>query len=401
MTETNTESTAATEQSVQASAERKPDAAPAKPQEPVAQSASVQDMPQGKPKTQGKPTGKQAADLLFGSVKLQPDRNQSPEGQQERRVLKTINAHSTAMERSLAAARKKNVRKGNPRQMMHFRPARGTEARLPPAERRKQREAYLEWVNTSPYDPSIPYVKRESRRATEDWSYPVMADSYAFLSDPAQRIFENSFQAVDRTLLIVSSVCGKLGSPTLAQSFMDRINTAVTGMERSIEDDGVAKCMSLMDANNIPADKRLAAFDHKREYGVAMHTPEMARFCQCVGLFDMLMSRIDALWFQRIITAEQCQQLKSLWYHRFTTFVHSLHALRNEAFSEAKRRGHKQTAAAEIQAVERATEKTKMEVRDVATGNHPEQKAPSIAMSDEAQEPSVQDEAEEKENGAA
>ena len=365
---------------------------PAKPAEQSAEPKAEQpktEQAQAKPKQaqprKSAPKPEQDVKGMLGAIALPADRNQTEAGRQETSVTKLISLHSSAVGKSLASTRKKNERKENPRQVMHFRPARGTESKLPPAERRKQREMYRAWLNTSPYDPSIPYVKREQRRATDDWSYPIMTDSYAFHSDPAQNLFENSFQAVDRTLLIISVVSGKIGGAELAQKFMDRVNSKITEMERAITDEGISAIDAIMEKENIAKEKRFAMYDHRREYGVGLHTPEMARFSQCVALLDVLMGRIDALWFLRMMTAEQCQMMKTLWFRRFITFVRSLHNLRNDSINEAKKRGHRQDAAREVQAVERATEKVQMRVTDVATGNKPVEKAPEIDTSSSAE----------------
>lgn len=74
-------------------------------------------------------------------------------------------------------------------------------------------------------DESVPRIRREFRRNTDDYSYAYCTIPSYIYSDSAQQFFERNFQWVDRSLLVISLVGGAIGGPEVAKKYTQQAET--------------------------------------------------------------------------------------------------------------------------------------------------------------------------------
>ena len=228
---------------------------------------------------------------------------------------------------------------------MHVKPARGTTTHLPPPNRRRER--YV--------DPSVPRVTVEQRRGTDDYSNPYFKITTTLSSDPAQRYFEHNFQRIDRSVMVISLVCAAIGGQELAQ----RRTAEAEAKSRDLEKELMSTIENLkktMTDRGIPEAAQVPAYDHKRDYTAAVHTPQSSQFITLVNLFDRLVARIDAARFHMIFTSDQQRTMINSWYKRLNDYVTQILELRQSALQEAREKGRQQDAKAIEQRVERETQ---------------------------------------------
>lgn len=232
-----------------------------------------------------------------------------------------------------------------PRQVMHVKSARGTTTHLPPPNRRRER--YV--------DPSVPRVTVEQRRGADDYSNPYFKITTTLSSDPAQRYFEHNFQRIDRSVMVISLVCAAIGGQELAQRRTAEAEAKSRGLEKELIDT-IENLKKTMTDRGIPEAAQVPAYDHKRDYTAAVHTPQSSQFITLVNLFDRLVARVDAARFHMIFTADQQRTMINSWYRRLNDYVTQILELRQSALQEAREKGRQQDAKAIEQRVERETQ---------------------------------------------
>ena len=239
----------------------------------------------------------------------------------------------------------KTPNRPTPRQVMHVKAARGTTTRLPPPNRRRER--YV--------DPSVPRVTVEQRRGTDDYSNPYFKITTTLSSDPAQRYFEHNFQRIDRSIMVISLVCAAIGGQELAQRRTAEAEAKSRGLEKELMS-AIEKLKKTMTDRGIPEAAQVPAYDHKRDYTAAVHTPQSSQFITLANLFDRLVARTDAARFHMIFTGDQQRTMISSWYKKLNDYVTQILELRQSALQEAREKGRQQDAKAIEQRVERETQ---------------------------------------------
>lgn len=299
------------------------------------------------------------------------DRNDSAEGQVEKRISDIISASEAAVAKSIRAIEQhgrttpaqRNRREPSDRTPMRVRSARGTESRLPPARRGRGNRWFA--------DESVPVVESERRFQQSDRSWAFFSKPCYFQSDAAQQFFERNYQSINATLLTITRVIGDLRNEALERTFMEQVNTTISAFEEELSEKGIRVLDAEMEKRNIPEMFRIARYDHQRKYTPAMHTPEVVRFIQIVTLFDLLVSRIDALRFNKLITLNQRTSMVTHWSGRIVRFADQLRGLRNAAHEEARKRGHKQRATEIAQRSEEEAAKRGLNAVDIPNKDAP------------------------------
>ena len=268
-----------------------------------------------------------------------------------------------------------NADRPTPRQVMHVRGARGTTTRLPPPTRRRER--YV--------DESVPRITVEERRISNDFSYAYFKSKTFLYSDPAQRFFEHNFQRVDGSFLVISLVCGAIGGVALAKRRTDQVEEMNRNLEKQLMR-AIDELSRIMTERKIPEEAQVPAYDHKREYIPALHTPQSTQFITLVSLFDRIVARIDAAWFHQIVTPEKRSEMIAAWYRELNGYVSAILALRRETMQEALAAGRRQEARQIEQRVENDKSNAKIEKKDVAVG----QNAPKAEAGKPAEAPKTE-----------
>ena len=201
-------------------------------------------------------------------------------------------------------------------------------------------------------DESVPRIRREFRRNTDDYSYAYCTIPSYIYSDSAQQFFERNFQWVDRSLLVISLVGGAIGGPEVAKKYTQQAETLCKDLQaqliRSIDE-----LQRLMNAKKIPEETQVPGYDHKRLYKPAMHSPQAKQFVTLIELLDRIIARIEGAWINGVIDAEQRQKMIRAWIEACRKYVMALQNLRVQAMQEAVNAGKRQEVLTIEQRVER------------------------------------------------
>lgn len=220
-------------------------------------------------------------------------------------------------------------------------------------------------------DETVPRVRREMRRATEDYSYAYCTAPTYVYSDAAQQFFERNFQWTDRSLLVISLVCGAIGGADLARKYTQEAEKLGKNLQanimRAIE--GIKK---LMNAREIPEETQVPGYDHKRLYQPAVHSPQAMQFITITGLLDRIVARIEGAWINGVIDADQRSRMIRGWTEECRRYVTSMQELRTRTMQEALNAGKRQEARIIEQRVEKDAANDRMvekaKVLDTKTG---------------------------------
>lgn len=220
-------------------------------------------------------------------------------------------------------------------------------------------------------DETVPRVRREMRRATEDYSYAYCTAPTYVYSDAAQQFFERNFQWTDRSLLVISLVCGAIGGADLARKYTQEAEKLGKNLQanimRAIE--GIKK---LMNAREIPEETQVPGYDHKRLYQPAVHSPQAMQFITITGLLDRIVARIEGAWINGVIDADQRSRMIRGWTDECRRYVTSMQELRTRTMQEALNAGKRQEARIIEQRVEKDAANDRMvekaKVLDTKTG---------------------------------
>ena len=192
-------------------------------------------------------------------------------------------------------------------------------------------------------DESVPRVRREFRRSTEDYSYAYCTVEHCIYSDAAQQFFERNFQWVDRSLLVITLVSGAVGGAELARRFTDEAEALGRNLQKQL----IAYLEALqqgLNAKNIPEAAQVPGYDHKRVYHPAVHSPQAMQFITLTGLLDRVIARIEGAWIHGVINAERRQTSIREWLDECRSYVRALQALRIKTMQEALNAGKRQEA---------------------------------------------------------
>ena len=312
--------------------------------------------PAVKPEETATEVGKEALSVIADDIEAQRSKKKAP-------APSVVNSPEPAPS-PVKAEEKPKIDK--PAQPAAPRQGAGRQARGADRGNRRTRTERVRYV-----DETVPRVRREMRRATEDYSYAYCTAPTYIYSDAAQQFFERNFQWTDRSLLVISLVCGAIGGADLARKYTQEAEKLGKNLQadimRAIE--GIKK---LMNAREIPEETQVPGYDHKRLYQPAVHSPQAMQFITITGLLDRIVARIEGAWINGVIDADQRSRMIRGWTEECRRYVTSMQELRTRTMQEALNAGKRQEARIIEQRVEKDAANDRMvekaKVLDTKTG---------------------------------
>ena len=327
--------------------------------------------PAVKPEETATEVGKEALSVIADDIEAQRSKKKAP-------APSAVNSPEPAPSPVKAEEKPKIDKPAQPAA-----PRQGTARQARGADRgnRRTRTERVRYV-----DETVPRVRREMRRATEDYSYAYCTAPTYIYSDAAQQFFERNFQWTDRSLLVISLVCGAIGGADLARKYTQEAEKLGKNLQanimRAIE--GIKK---LMNAREIPEETQVPGYDHKRLYQPAVHSPQAMQFITITGLLDRIVARIEGAWINGVIDADQRNRMIRGWTDACRRYATSMQELRTRTMQEALNAGKRQEARLIEQRVEKDAANDRMvekaKVLDTKTGEEIKPEAAESAAEDQ------------------
>lgn len=215
-------------------------------------------------------------------------------------------------------------------------------------------------------DKNVPRIRRERRYGGSSHSRAYLKKALCLYSDRAQVFFENNYERVNADLIVSTLVLEAVGGTDFAEEISARIEKEFNALEKKMMHAN-AELERVATAKNIAADQQVPAYDHKRFYEPPLHTPHSAQFMTVVQLFDRIIARAEGCWIHKAMNAQTRNNVVRSWEKKLSDFVRTLHGIRVQAITQARKQGFGQRAAAIEANVRRQQAEEHLEKTDLPT----------------------------------
>ena len=215
-------------------------------------------------------------------------------------------------------------------------------------------------------DKTVPRIRRERRYGGSSHSRAYLKKALCLYSDRAQVFFENNYERVNADLIVSTLVLEAVGGTDFADEISVRIEKEFNTLEKKMMHAN-AELERVATAKNIAPDQQVPAYDHKRFYEPPLHTPHSAQFMTVVQLFDRIIARAEGCWIHKAMNAQTRNNVVRSWEKKLSDFVRTLHSIRVQAITQARKSGFGQRAAAIEANVRRQQAEEQLEKKDIPT----------------------------------
>jgi hypothetical protein len=172
-------------------------------------------------------------------------------------------------------------------------------------------------------------------------SRPVFRQRLTINSLQAQRVMDRSFARVSNALFSLDVILRIIGD----QKEVDQVEEVVqTHIDRVSEDMVQAKSQlnKVMSDNGIEA---VPGYSAPNEYPIEITSPQVAQFAKLVRELDGLMSLVDTLWLNSILTSQQRADATYEWQQRLIKLAGRIIGMEKRARISAHSKGKEQEVA--------------------------------------------------------
>lgn len=172
--------------------------------------------------------------------------------------------------------------------------------------------------------PSVTKVTRENGVvvATSDFTpnshHPMFELPFHFLTEPANRVFETTFNAAQKALYHIYTLLPIQfrERPEDANAVLTMVNERFEEIEKSLGDE-MARLRHIV---NDEGATSASSYYHSQPMLVQVQTPAMTRFLGLIVKMDEVLRLIDALWFSTRIAERERTQRMMQWRNEITRF---------------------------------------------------------------------------------
>lgn len=210
-----------------------------------------------------------------------------------------------------------------------------------------------------PLDP----LQYEPRHKSEDFSKAYLRERVYIDSDQAQRLFENSYDDVNVSFSILTTVLRRFDKPAFLKA-EKKINDDITQIEEHYRK-GLTDVATSLNECVKEENRRVAFHDHEREYVVPIHTPYSLRYITCVTLFDKYVSRLNAALITGIIDYDSFDACLKAASGILQNFRHEVIRMRHDLMRELRNRSGRKTEVSRAEQIaEHSARQEKVETND-------------------------------------
>lgn len=193
-------------------------------------------------------------------------------------------------------------------------------------------------ATTSP--PATP-LQTQAQPERNRLSRPVFRQRLTINSLQAQRVMDRSFARVSNALFSLDVILRIIGD----QKEVDQVEEVVQNhIDRVSEDMAQAKSQlnKVMSDNGIEV---VPGYSAPNEYPIEITSPQVAQFAKLVRELDGLMSQVDTLWLNSILTSQQRADATYEWQQRLIKLAGRIIGMEKRARISAHSKGKEQEVA--------------------------------------------------------
>lgn len=186
-------------------------------------------------------------------------------------------------------------------------------------------------------------VVAASSDRSNNYSRPVFKQSLKVNSLQAQRVKERSFERVTNSLFSIDVILRVIGE----QEEIDQVETVILEHMSKVSEDldrATEQMVKLMEDNGIDA---MPGYTNPKEYTIEINSPQVAQFAHLIRKLDKLMSLVDTLWLNTILTSKQRTDATYQWQQRLIKLAGRIIGIEKRARISAHSKG-KASEVAEV-----------------------------------------------------
>jgi hypothetical protein len=186
-----------------------------------------------------------------------------------------------------------------------------------------------------------PEQSQQSQSERQPYSRPVFRQKLKVNSLQAQRVMERSFDRVSNALFSLDVILRIIGD----QKEVGQVEEMVQGhFDKVSEDMGKAmtQLQKVMSDNGIEA---VPGYSAPVEYEVEITSPQVAQFARLIRNLDELMSLVDTLWLNAILSSQQRSDATYEWQQRLIKLAGRIIGMEKRARISAHSKGKDQEVA--------------------------------------------------------
>lgn len=172
----------------------------------------------------------------------------------------------------------------------------------------------------------------------QPYSRPVFRQALNVNSLQAQRVMERSFDRVSNALFSLDVILRIIGD----QKEIDQIEEIVQGHIDKVSEDmtkAMTQLQKVMTDNGIEA---VPGYSAPVEYSIEITSPQVAQFARLIRNLDSLMSLVDTLWLNSILSSQQRSDATYEWQQRLIKLAGRIIGMEKRARISAHTKGKAQ-----------------------------------------------------------
>ena len=209
-------------------------------------------------------------------------------------------------------------------------------------------------------------IHYEPRHKAEDYSRAYLREKVFIDSDSAQRLFESTYDEVNVSFSVLTSVLRRFDKSTFNKTEKQIISELTKIQQHFIY--AIEEISKTIEQCVPEENRRVAYHDHEREYEVPIHTPYSLRFITCVALFDRYVSRLNAALITGLIDYDNLDSCTRTASDILRNFVRNTVMLRYRSIRDLTAKSGRKT---EIKRAAQMAEKAAKEDKVTTSDPHP------------------------------
>lgn len=173
------------------------------------------------------------------------------------------------------------------------------------------------------------------------YSRPVFKQVLKVNSLQAQRVMDRSFGRVSNSLFSIDVILRIIGE----QEEIDQVETVILEQIAKVSEDldqASAQLSKLMEDNGIDV---MPGYTNPSEYPIEITSPQVAQFAHLIRKLDVLMSRIDTLWLNTVLSSKQRTDATYQWQQRLIKLASRIIGIEKRARISAHGKGKESEVA--------------------------------------------------------
>lgn len=246
--------------------------------------------------------------------------------------------------------------------------ARGAPADAPAKPGKAAKAAKAEGGNAPTKAKRGPPTPRRSKSHEREFvpinKHPVFEVELPLKSDPATRVFENTFEPAQNSFFHLQVILPRTSAldTTVLETTMEYVDNKFTEIESEMQ----AAMDRLIVLKNDCGARTARQYVHAENLTVQVMTPMFERFLSLIIRMDEIMQLVDSLWFARRLNDRQRAEVINQWRNRLVRFNREIFLLKQRASGYAEKVRSAERARGNAKAEKAAAKEKNRKIREAA-----------------------------------